>query len=146
MRRTFLLLPLIFLAIAADPNPCPEPADPTRDDLKKMQGSWEMTRAVKGGKAPPRPIAGVVLEISKDQLVIREPGGRKPETVTFKLDARKNPREIDIHPPQGRKVVKGIYKLSKNELTICFSEPGRDRPTHFDEKAAGFLVFKQMKK
>ena len=59
----------------------------------------------------------------------------------YRHDSTKNPKEIDItyeSGPAKGKILKGIYKIEKDELTICYIGPKsdepekRDRPTEFD--------------
>jgi uncharacterized protein (TIGR03067 family) len=53
---------------------------------------------------------------------------------TIKLDESKDPKTIDYDVKQGASAGKkqlGIYKFDGDNVTFCFSEPGKDRPTEF---------------
>lgn len=133
-----------FLFLASDP--CPEPADATKQDNKKLQGEWTLLKALRNGKAMDKDLTGVSLEIKGDKLTIHEK--KRDELATFKIDASKKPKHIDIIPPENagkEMVVKGIYKLEKDELTILFSRGNKERPTKFEESTETLLVFKRKK-
>ena len=56
----------------------------------------------------------------------------------YRLAPTQNPKEIDIIATMGEnegKASKGIYRLEKDKLTICYLPPGRDRPTEFKSEA-----------
>jgi uncharacterized protein (TIGR03067 family) len=61
------------------------------------------------------------------------------EEGTFKLDAGKEPRKIDLAITTGNDKGKdqlGIYQLTGDMLKVCFAAPGsKDRPTEFASKA-----------
>jgi hypothetical protein len=39
----------------------------------------------------------------------------------------------------------GIYRLKRDDLTICYAEPGKGRPTQFSNKEQWLLVLKRKK-
>ena len=64
-------------------------------------------------------------------------GKDKEHKGTFKLDASKKPKQIDITPTDGDekdKVIHGIYSLEKDELKICIARGDKERPTEFESK------------
>ena len=138
IRFLTLILIVPLAALAADPDPCPEPEDATAADLKKLQGNWQLTKAMRKGKASNK--IGTMV-IAKTAMTLND--GTRDEKVSFKLNGKKNPREIDLEVGNGQKTVLGVYKLDKDEWTICFGEPGGARPKKIDENASGFLVFKK---
>ena len=142
MCRTLFTLPLVLcLLAAADPDP--EPSDATKSDLKAMQGTWQMVKAMRNGKVREKNYDDVTMEVTKDKLIIKEKNREEP--AGFTINAKKNPREIDIAPPKGEKKVLGIYKLTKDELTITFHQSGTTRPTKFDDMMASVLMFNRKK-
>jgi uncharacterized protein (TIGR03067 family) len=78
-------------------------------------------------------------------------GGMKYTTGALKLDATKNPRQIDAVAEDGEfkgKAMKGIYELKGDEMRVCFAQPGKQRPTEFrTEKGTGqmLLGYKRIK-
>jgi uncharacterized protein (TIGR03067 family) len=141
MIRTLLLASCLLLAVKDDPNV---------KDQDAMQGDWACESFV---------IAGMALDDDNAQSIFRTIKGngyttflfrKKLDSGTFKLDATKTPREIDLTPAdKGKGVIRGIYKLEKDTLTMCYSTTGKDRPTKFESKAGtghALAVWKREKK
>jgi uncharacterized protein (TIGR03067 family) len=134
--RSLLLVPLVLLLVAA------EKAD---DDVKKMQGMWTVESMTKSGqKAPDDKIKGIEFTIKDDVISVKTP--EKTETAKFKVDATKKPKTMDLMPENASKSVSFIYELNGDTLKFCWSEPAKDRPTAFDEKASGGLMVLKRKK
>ena len=102
-------------------------------DLKKLQGEWifkgverTTTYTVKGN------------EYTFDFM-------GKPSKVTFKIDAAKEPKHIDLTGPRGT-VRMGIYKLEGDTLIICTGNSAR--PTDFKaiQGESGMMVWKRTTK
>jgi uncharacterized protein (TIGR03067 family) len=107
--------------------------DAPKTDAPSLVGEWTPTQAVRGGK-PDNPPAGTTITFTADgKVLLKEGNAAKPEEGTYKIDARKDPAEIDIVPPEKDKSppVIGIYKLEKDTLVICVIM-GTDRPKKFE--------------
>src|SRR5262245_9771693 len=140
MRTKLPLLCLAVLSLAAY-APLPDVKDPTKEDMKKLQGDWALGSLEEGGKKiePPGGKSPAFV-IKGNTLTIKEDG--RDEVAEITLDARKKPREINIRPLRGpggkgppEKLIPGIYKLEGDTFTICFSHGGSDdRPRKFDTK------------
>jgi uncharacterized protein (TIGR03067 family) len=145
MIRSLALLLLLGLPALAGDLPDPEPASSSEMDLKKMQGTWDITLIEENGKKPVGKETATAV-IKKDQVVIREGKGRE-EPARIKLDARKKPPHIDIFPDKGKdQAIKGIYKFEKGDLVIVFGKMVKERPTKFETgPGQSKIVFKKRK-
>jgi uncharacterized protein (TIGR03067 family) len=104
-----------------------------KKDAPSLVGEWAPTEAVRGGK-PDMPPPGTSITFTADGKVIMREGNRdKAEEGTYKIDAKKDPAEIDISPPEKEKgpPVIGIYKFEKDTLIMCVIM-GTDRPKTFE--------------
>jgi uncharacterized protein (TIGR03067 family) len=118
-------------------------------DTETIQGTWSVVKATKKGKeAPEEEIKQVRLIFKGNNVTVND--GKRDEEATFKLDPAKKPKEIDITPGGGNadQAVPGIYEMTGDDLKICFSRPGGERPTNFDatpESKNSLLILKRMK-
>jgi uncharacterized protein (TIGR03067 family) len=116
----------------------PAPAQPApqlaKTDRERMVGGWFIVNADSQRQ-------GEMWVITEDSILMhaREDKYGGANTVhTHRLDASKNPKQIDITvsrvngPIVG--VIKGIYVLEGDELRLCLGEMGKDRPAAFPEK------------
>jgi uncharacterized protein (TIGR03067 family) len=108
-----------------------------KDDPKKegpsLVGEWVPSTAVRGGK-PDMPPAGSTITFTVDgKLMMKEGTQAKADEGGYKIDAKKNPAEIDITPPAGDKgpMIVGIYKFERDSLILCLALGGT-RPTKFE--------------
>jgi uncharacterized protein (TIGR03067 family) len=126
-------------------------AEDKKTDKDRLQGEWKIVSVLAAGIEPE----------AKDQLVgmgLTFRGGKLSgglHELEFKLDAAKDPREIDFtilkSPDEGEKgkEVPGVYKLEGDKLTVHFSYPGGPRPTDFECKVGTrttLVVLERMKK
>lgn len=122
---------VVLLALVADGKD-----DPSAKDREAMQGDWACDAFTRDGtrledddaQAYFRTVKGNTYTVSRYRNKIGEG--------TFTLDATKSPPWIDLTPkgPKQLVVIRGIYKLEKGILTICYAPPGKDRPTTFDAR------------
>jgi RNA polymerase sigma factor (sigma-70 family) len=128
-------------------NPPAQPKrQPAKTDLERIIGRWVI---VSGDNVNTE---GSFWEIGNHQIVMNAQiiGGLRVVCHFHRLDAAKNPKQIDITVtstggviggpvPRGENhrtvgVIKGIYELARGELRLCLGEMGKDRPAAFPDK------------
>lgn len=111
-------------------------ADDARDDLKALQGTWELVYFEGDGKEV-KVRNGTKAIITGHKSVIKV-GDKVIAAGTFKLDPRKKPKAVDMTYTQGRdkgKTFKGIYQLDGNKVKFCRAgSPEDERPNEFKTK------------
>jgi uncharacterized protein (TIGR03067 family) len=111
----------LLLAVAAH-------AGGEREEQERLRGTWQMVETGSVGKVL-RVDAGGATVIAGDRFTIGK------TEYTFRVAPTREPREIDmviqVGGAKGR-LMKGIYKLEKDTLTIHLSL-GEGRPASFDE-------------
>jgi uncharacterized protein (TIGR03067 family) len=121
-------------------------------DLAKMQGAWQLVSGEGDGEAA----SEYVIEhpqtvIKKDQLTFKgvEPLTDKFSRLTLKLDASTNPRCIDLKVEAGSmkgSVLEGVYEWKGEELKMCFSLAGGNRPLDFEARSGSNRVLLVLKR
>ncbi len=95
-----------------------------------------------------------VFKITADKIIAMKDG--KEDPASYKVDASKNPKEIDLVGKKGAKgkeqeeKMYGIYKVDGDKLIICMTESDKpaDRPKDFKttaESKAIMLTFQKKK-
>ena len=126
-------------------------AEDKKPDKDQLQGNWKVASVLAAGMEPQNKdeIVGMELKFKGSKV------SGEPFEVEFKLDASKDPREIDFtilkSPNEGEKgkEVPGVYKLEGDKLTVHISYPGGSRPTDFECKQGTrttLLVLERTKK
>jgi uncharacterized protein (TIGR03067 family) len=115
VRLLVLALCLFSLAVPLAAQK-PEPSD----DERQIQGNWQIVELKTGAGDVPELVRKIVYRFgAKQQFVLELPSelGTEPRIVKYTLNPDKNPREIDLEE-EGKGIVKGIYKLEKDQLTL----------------------------
>jgi uncharacterized protein (TIGR03067 family) len=137
---TIRLLALAFSAsVLAQPN----------EKGKPMEGTWTCESATVDGKPLPEATVKLLrLTLTKDRYKT-EKGTEVLFDSEYILDASQAPAHIDIVGTagalKGRKA-QGIYAIAGDTLKICYTMPGKERPTAFESPAgsgAYIIVWKR---
>lgn len=98
-----------------------------KTDDETLQGEWNMT------SKDPRLTGGRTLRFTGDKFEIIKSDGQVEVKGTFKLDAKKMPKEIDLLVDKGeRKItIMAIYDLNGGQLKLCGNRGEGARPSGF---------------
>ena len=103
-----------------------------------LKGKWQVSAAKFNG-AESDNLKGPVLLFDEKEFSTYD-GDTKGRTIAFTLDPKAEPKRIDLNAGVEGKKALGIYSVTKDELKICYGEPGADRPAKFGSNA-GSKVF-----
>jgi uncharacterized protein (TIGR03067 family) len=153
--KNFLPMLLIVIGSLTAPRSIqaedPSPRQVAKDDLKKLQGTWEcVSMEREGDEVAAEHLKGVMVSYKDDQVTLYRDGEVFRKGVVT-LEPSKGPKKIntwDLDGPYADQTVPGIYEIDGDTLKLCFSHPGEARPTEFStKKAPGFLyaVYKRKK-
>jgi uncharacterized protein (TIGR03067 family) len=154
MTRNILLL-VLLVSLAAMPAATAAEKDDAKAELKKLQGTWQVTKWVDdSGEAAGADEIKDFTFVFKDQTVEMRNGkdSRRP-ALKFTLNPEKKPKWIDIEMGGPVGTSEGVYKLEGDELTICVVSGGKNgkpapRPTEFAAKKGehhALFVLKRVK-
>ena len=108
---------------------------PAPTEQEKLQGTWEVVVLVKDGEKmlPADDLKGrIVVEGDKLRFILT-PKGKDDFTrmsAAIKLDPSKSPKTIDATVAKGE-VALGIYEVEGDNLKLCLTDPGEERPSGF---------------
>lgn len=128
MRHLLILLTLFVLPLHAEEKK-PAPANP-------LKGKWEVVSAKFNG-AESAALKGRTIVFGDKEFSTYD-GETKGRTLKYSIDAKADPKQIDIDRGTADGKGKGIYTIDKGELIICYAEPGRTgRPSSRPRVASG---------
>jgi uncharacterized protein (TIGR03067 family) len=120
---------------------------PIEDNAKKaleaIQGDWTIVELLREGTDYKNMVTETEVTLTGEKFIVTYMTGERKEVYLFTIDAKAEPKRIDL-PELG----KGIYKLEKDKLTICWAIVG-ERPKEFKSTAkppTGLLVLERVKK
>jgi uncharacterized protein (TIGR03067 family) len=131
-KYALLFAAALSLGFAPAPFPKPPKPDATKDDLKKLQGTWLKVIAVPPGNGEGQGRLVFSGERMRYSLV-----GAAVGEYTLTIDARKKQKVFDFKGIGGGVeglTYRGIYRLERDTLTICYVRTNneRERPSDFN--------------
>jgi uncharacterized protein (TIGR03067 family) len=107
-----------------------------------LDGVWSAVALTVGGKTySEEQVRMLQFDFRADKVTVSKLDQKKEGT--FKVDASKSPRQFDMHLA-GEKASRGIYKLEKDRLTLCFADG--DRPERFESAPGSRNVLAVLKR
>ena len=102
-------------------------------NVKKMVGSWQVTKGVRAGNKVDNERLPV---ITVDAKAFTIPAGADKFVMEYKVDNNKRPAQIDMTitagpAPEGSKAI-GLIKKQGNKLMLCYDPTGAKRPKKFE--------------
>ena len=109
----------------------PGPKEAPKKDAPTIVGEWTLDTVVVGGKPEKMEACTVFTLTAGGKCTMREGKDDKPEEMAYTIDPKMDPAHFDLREPGMKgELIRGIYKLDKDTLTVCLSLMG-DRPTAF---------------
>jgi uncharacterized protein (TIGR03067 family) len=121
-----------------------------KEEYKRLNGTWELVRAVDDGKELPAPKVKTTVTFKDGKYTARQ-GGKVVAEGTAKLDPTTSPKAVDTTPATGAdkgKTSRGIYEVKGDTQRVCFARPGQPRPKTFGAKEGsghGLATYKRVK-
>jgi uncharacterized protein (TIGR03067 family) len=141
MSRRIVLL-VFFATVSASAQ---EKKPDAKTEATALKGVWEIVTSTFDGKA--MPAKGRTLVFTEKEFTAFS-GEKQGRTGTYTLDPSTDPKRIDVDRGGEDGKALGIYSLDKDELKLCYAEPGAKRPSKFESKEGQrvfLLVLKRSK-
>jgi uncharacterized protein (TIGR03067 family) len=117
-------------------------------ELESLKGTWKLVSEVASGQNIPADPMEIFIFTGDN--VVNKVGPKVTDEFTIKVNPTKTPKEIDLIPlkdPNKGVSCPGIYKVEKNELTICVNfNANAKRPTAFESTNTNGNIILTMKK
>jgi RNA polymerase sigma factor (sigma-70 family) len=134
---------LFALRTQAD-EPAAKPEENAKTDAESLQGEWAAKSVEIDGKDyTAQKAKSWTLTIDGDKVKGMTKTG---DELSFKLDATKKPKEIDLAGERTELARKAIYELDGDTLKVCWSQDGTVRPTDFTSTSGVLAVYERKKK
>ncbi len=130
-RAAFAVLAVGLLAATGAAGGPADKAD--KKEVDRILGTWSAVVGEKEGRqAPEAELKDFRVTFGAAGKLTASHDGKDLEW-SYKLDATKKPRQIDVTIKEGGegRLFKGIYALEKDTLKICLAHPSAERPTEF---------------
>jgi uncharacterized protein (TIGR03067 family) len=132
-----------------------QPPDPISAEVQKLNGPWVVTSLQVDGKDLSDRMKGYRYVFEGQFMKLQDKNGKpvmrsdnKPDERPFLINVQTNPKTMDMTIAVKSKsfLSLGIYQLKEDELSMCFAEPGGNRPGDFASKPGVTLVVLQRMK
>jgi len=108
-----------------------------RPDLDKLQGTWDVVALeIEGARMDEGVFRGSRIVVKGDSFSTISMGATYSGKI--RLNASASPAKLDLmfeEGPSAGMIQRGIYELSGDTLRVCFSTPGKERPSQLATKA-----------
>lgn len=119
------------------------PPKEVKTDEKALQGTWVVVSGLRKGK-PCEDVKDARFIFKNNSVSIRR-AGEADTKMTYRLDASKSPRTIDV-TAEGR-VNQGIYELRGDVLKLCLAGvSSKKRPAKFSSEKGELKVLIELKR
>jgi uncharacterized protein (TIGR03067 family) len=121
-------VPMVAAAVAADDK---------KADKDAIQGTWKIVAGRKGNQDLPEAERNLINETG---MVFDGDKLTAPHGGSFKLDAGKKPKQIDLtldEPESLKGTYLGVYELDGDKLILHLAHPGQERPAKTDADKDG---------
>jgi len=129
-----------------------KPDAPAEAEYKALVGKYRIEKVLLGGQDITEHLKEMKFDI-KDGGKYTAQVGELKDDANFTVDPAKKPREMDVKPnggPQKGKLVRVIYKLDGDTLTMCYDhEKSESRQSKFESKEGTtvlLITYKREKK
>jgi uncharacterized protein (TIGR03067 family) len=125
-----------------------QPGGPLEEDAatkerKRFQGTWRFISLERDQK-PEEEFKKYTAVLKGDQWTVSA-GDRIAAQTIFRLDPTKTPKTIDLIDIDKGRIIRGIYSLEGDTLTVC-DRGEKERPTEFATKPDSGLVLFVLKR
>jgi uncharacterized protein (TIGR03067 family) len=140
--------------------------DPTKADQERLQGAWLVQSLEAGGKKIIAEPDGSRMFFVGDKMAMEKGGKKGDSETTFKIDATKKPKHLDLifkDKDGNPSTIRGIYDLDGDNLKVCYriqltggkktDDKDKDktpfveaRPSSFDSSQGVLVILKRAPK
>jgi len=133
-------LPILGVAVAVG-APALKDA-PKKADSPGLVGAWACTSVTADNRPLTESVkAGIGLEFTSDGKLRTSKGGKPESEGTYTADPTRDPAAVDFTVEPDGGLIRGIYEVGKETLTLCFEDVAEaTRPATFSAAGATRVV------